>query len=53
LLALYTIFLPLAGAGLFGLERGGPGFTFYLLLVNVPFGIITALVARAIFGKYP
>jgi hypothetical protein len=48
--ALFTIFLPLAGAGFFGLEKG-PRFTAYLLLVNVPFGIITALVARAIIGK--
>jgi hypothetical protein len=52
-LALFTIFLPLAGAGFFGLEHGGPRFTVYLLLVNAPFGIITALVARAIIGKKP
>jgi hypothetical protein len=52
-LALFTIFLPLAGAGFFGLEKGGPLFTVYLLLVNVPFGITTALVARAIIGKNP
>src|SRR6267378_938803 len=50
-LALFTIFLPLSGAGFFGLEHGGPRFAAYLLLVNVPFGIITALVARAIIGK--
>ena len=52
-LALFTIFLPLAGAGFFGLERGGWGLTLYLLLVNLPFGIIMALVARAIIGKNP
>jgi hypothetical protein len=52
-LALFTIFLPLSGAGFFGLEHGGPKFTVYLLLVNLPFGIITALVARAIIGKKP
>jgi len=52
-LALFTIFLPLAGAGLFGLQHGGPKFTVYLLLVNLPFGIITALTARAIIGKNP
>jgi hypothetical protein len=52
-LALFTIFLPLAGAGFFGLEHGGPRFTVYLLLVNIPFGIITAVVARAIIGKNP
>jgi hypothetical protein len=47
-LALFTIFLP-KGA----LEQGGLSFAVYLLLVNVPFGIITALVARAIIGKKP
>ena len=51
-LALFLYFLPTAGAGYFGLERG-PSFTAYLLLVNVPFGIVTALVARAIIGKKP
>ena len=52
-LALFTIFLPLSGAGYFGLQHGGPMFTVYLLVVNLPFGIITALVARAIIGKQP
>jgi hypothetical protein len=52
-LALYIIFLPTAGAGYFGLERGGPLFSIYLLLVNLPFGIMTALAARAIIGKKP
>jgi hypothetical protein len=52
-LALFTIFPPLSGAGFFGLEHGGPRFTVYLLLVNLPFGIILALVARAIIGKKP
>ena len=51
-LALFLIFLPLGGAGLFGLKRG-PSFTTYLLLVNVPFGIVTALVAKAIIGENP
>ena len=51
-LALFTIFLPMSGAGYFGLQRG-PRFTFYLLLVNLPYGIITALAARAIIGKQP
>ena len=50
-LALFTIFLPLSGAGFAGLEHGGPLFTLYLLLVNLPFGITTALVARAIIGN--
>jgi hypothetical protein len=52
-LALFVIFLPLSGAGLFGLQHGGPMFTAYLVLVNLPFGIVTALVARAIIGKKP
>ena len=53
LLALFLFFLPKAGAGFFGLQAGGPMFTLYLILVNLPFGIITALVARAIIGKNP
>ena len=52
-LALFLIFLPMSGAGFFGLRQGGPMFTLYLLLVNLPFGIITALAARAIMGKHP
>jgi hypothetical protein len=52
-LALFLIFLPLSGAGYFGLQAGGPKFTFYLLLVNLPFGIVTAWAARAIIGKAP
>jgi hypothetical protein len=51
-LALFTIFLPMSGAGYFGLVRG-PRFTVYLLLVNLPYGITTALAARAIIGKKP
>ena len=47
-LALFTIFLP-TGA----LQHGGLGLAVYLLLVNLPYGIITALVARAIIGKKP
>jgi hypothetical protein len=42
----------MAGAGFFGLNKG-PMFTVYLLLVNLPFGIVTALAARAIIGKHP
>ncbi len=52
-LALFLYFLPMSGAGYFGLQRGGPMLTFYLLLVNLPYGIITALVARAIIGEKP
>jgi hypothetical protein len=52
-LALFLIFLPLSGAGYFGLQHGGPMFAVYLLLVNLPFGIITALAARTIIGTKP
>jgi len=52
-LALFLFFLPTSGAGYFGLRQGGPTFTVYLLLVNLPYGIITALAARAIIGKKP
>jgi hypothetical protein len=51
-LALFTIFLPMSGAGYFGLQRG-PRFTVYLLLVNLSYGITTALAARAIIGNKP
>ena len=47
-LALFLIFLPMIG-----LRQGGPMFTIYLLLVNLPFGIITALAAKAIIGENP
>ena len=53
ILALFLIFLPKSGAGFFGLRQGGPMFTLYLLLINLPFGIITALAARAIIGMKP
>ena len=53
MLALFLIFLPMSGAGFFGLRQGGPMFTLYLLLINLPFGIITALAARAIVGMKP
>jgi hypothetical protein len=52
LLALFLFFLPMSGAGYFGLHQG-PMFTVYLLLVNLPFGIVTALAARAIIGLKP
>ena len=52
LLALFLFFLPMSGAGYFGLNRG-PSFTLYLVLVNLPFGLVTALTARAIMGKHP
>ncbi len=43
----------MSGAGFFGLQHGGLRFPAYLLLINLPFGIVTALVARAIIGKKP
>jgi hypothetical protein len=52
-LALFNIFLPMSGAGYFGLQRGGSMFTVYLLLVNLPYGSLTALAAGAIIGKKP
>jgi uncharacterized RDD family membrane protein YckC len=51
--ALYIIFLPMSGAGYFGLQRNGPMFAVYLLLINLPYGITTALAAMAIIGKKP
>ena len=50
-LALYLFFLPMHGLGYFGLHRG-PMFAVYLLLVNLPYGIVTALAARGIIGKH-
>jgi hypothetical protein len=52
-LALFLFFLPMSGAGYFGLKQGGLMLTLYLLIVNAPFGIITALAARVIIGKMP
>src|SRR5262245_7427212 len=53
MLALFLFFLPRSGAGFFGLRHGGAAFPIYLLLVNLPFGIATALVARSILGGRP
>jgi hypothetical protein len=50
--ALFLFFLPKSGAGFFGLNKGRT-FTAYLLLLNLPFGIVTALAARAIIGQHP
>jgi len=52
LTALFLFFLPKSGAGYFGLHQGWK-FTVYLLLVNLPFGIVTAMAARAIVGEHP
>jgi hypothetical protein len=51
--ALFLFFLPKAGLGYFGLKAAEPIFALYVTLVNVPFGITIALVARAIIGKTP
>jgi len=45
-LARFTIFLPPDA-----LQQGGLSFAVYVIPVTVPYGIITALVARAIIGK--
>jgi hypothetical protein len=50
--ALYLIFLPLDGMGLFGL-KGGPGITVYFFIVNAPYGIVTMLVLAALCGRRP
>src|SRR5258705_1828738 len=52
LLALFLFFLPMSGAGYFGLNKG-PMFTLYLVLVNLPFGLVPALAAEAIIGMKP
>ena len=52
-LALFLFFLPMAGAGYFGLKAAEPMFPLYVTLVNLPFGITIALVARVIIGKIP
>ena len=51
-LALFLFFLPRSGAGYFGLKQG-PKLAVYLLLVNLPFGLVTALAARLIIGETP
>jgi len=53
ILATFLFFLPMNGAGFFGLKQAGPMFPLYVVLVNLPFGIVTALVASAIIGKKP
>ncbi len=44
-MALYLIFSPLHGTGFFALGKGVL-FALYLLLVNMPYGIVTAVVAK-------
>jgi hypothetical protein len=49
-LALFVYFLPMSGAGFFGLRKGAM-LPYYLLLVNLPFGIVTALAAKGMIRK--
>lgn len=44
-MALFLIFAPLQGLGFFALGKGVL-FTLYLVLVNMPFGIVTAAIAK-------
>ncbi len=48
--ALFLIFLPMRGLGLFGLN-GGPGIMVNALIVNAPFGIVTTLAIAALGGQ--
>src|SRR5258708_17623893 len=49
LAALYLIFMPAGGMGLFGL-KGGPGIAVYAFIVNAPFGIATTMAVAALCG---
>lgn len=51
-LGLYLIFMPMRGGGFFALHKG-LAFAFYLLLVNTPYGIVTALVTCWLSGAKP
>jgi len=52
LIALYLVFAPMHGMGMFG-AASGPEMPVYLLIVNVPYGLVTALVARVLIGSRP
>jgi hypothetical protein len=47
--ALYLIFAPMRGIGFFGMQSGAL-FSLYLLIVNIPYGIVTAAAARWLIG---
>jgi hypothetical protein len=51
-IALMLVFAPMRGMGLFGIDAGAT-MPFYLTLVNVPYGIVTALAARLLVGSRP
>jgi hypothetical protein len=48
--ALFLVFLPMRGMGLFGLN-GGPGIMVHALIVNAPYGIVTTLTIAALCGR--
>ncbi len=50
--ALFLIFMPLGGMGLFGL-KGGPGIMVHAFLANAPYGIVTTLTIGALCGARP
>ena len=48
--ALYLIFMPMSGMGLFGLN-GGPGIMVHAFIANAPYGIVTTLAIAALCGR--
>jgi len=48
--ALFLIFMPMGGMGVFGL-KGGPGIMIHALIVNAPYGIVTTLTIASLSGR--
>ena len=48
--ALFLVFMPMAGAGFFGWNRG-PGIMVHAVLANAPYGIVTTLAIGALGGR--
>jgi len=48
--ALFLIFMPMRGMGLFGLN-GGPGIMVHALIANAPYGIVTTIAIGALCGR--
>jgi len=48
--ALYLVFMPIDGMGLFGLN-GGPGIMVHAFIANAPYGIVTTLAVAALCGR--
>src|SRR5207249_6948689 len=48
--ALFLVFMPMRGMGLFGLN-GGTGIMVHALIANAPYGIVTMLAIAAICGR--